>query len=250
MWWLLACAAPDPDALLRAGDVAGAAAAWNATHDVPVDLDHEVASILARREPDASVARVAEAVEAVRLVEAGPVRSRLELNTPVGSFTTVVAGARAVARLPLVVAVGRSDARGDVDVLQRGSAIPWFGSSEAGMAAARGRLVGWTRYVTADGVGTTTDGWTSRRGTLDLAAWLDANPPARLVTLALEDATGSVWIWAERGAEGWTLLATSSLGAADRILRGAPIGEGLRPDVAPGAGVRASPLATQKEATP
>jgi hypothetical protein len=235
MWWLFACAAPDPDALLRAGDIDAAAAAWNGAHVAQVDLDHEVANLLARREPDVTVPRVAEAVDVVRLVEAGPVRSRLELNSPVASIAGVLAGARAAARLPLVVAVGRSDARADVDVLQRGAALPWLGSSEPGMATARGRLVGWTRYAAPSGAGTATDVWTSRRGTQDLGAWLDANPPARLVTLAFEDATGAAWIWAERHAgEGWTLIATSSYGAADRMLRGAPTGEGLRPEVPPG----------------
>ena len=235
MWWLLACAAPEPDALLRAGDVAGAAAAWETTHPARVDLDHEVAQILARREADATVPRVGEAVEAARLIESGPVRSRLDLNVPVGSIAGVVAGARAAARSVLVLAVGRSDARGDVDVLQRGSPLPWIGASEPGMATARGRIVGWTRYAKTSGEGTATDAWTSRRGAQDLGAWLDANPPARLVTLAFEDATGTAWIWAERRAgEGWILIATSSLGAADRMLRGEPAGEGLRPDVAPG----------------
>lgn len=190
---LLACAKPDPDAALRRHDIDGAAAAWKALHGEEVDLNHGLVDVLATRsegDPTITMAYTLDALDAARLLDRGPRRGTGSLDTGFEKLETVLAGAAALASGPWLFAVGRSEHPGDADPYVNG-ALP----------CSLGRIVGWTR-TDAAALGRTVDG----------------NPPGRLVTLALRDTTGDLWITMEHRPGSWWTTASSDPAAAARVI--------------------------------
>ena len=190
MWTFLALAAcrpADPDALLHAGDLPGAGAAAR------VDVAHPVGDLLAfraRTDPSVTIEGIADAVDAVRLLEGAPVVRTQPLDLSFARMEDLGAALEALAEGPSILAVGRADGRGDGDPYT-GGPIPWRG----------GRVVGWARH--------------------DLAALgkqVDADPPPRLVTVAARDATGSVFLGVERREGAWWILSVADPEAAARVV--------------------------------
>jgi hypothetical protein len=200
----LACSRPDADALFRAHDYAAAEAAWEAEHGEAIHLSETISDVILLRDPRATVTEAAPLVRAWRLLEDAPVRSRMELEEPFETFGGLIDGARRAAAHPLELVVGRSEARSDGDPYLAGSPLPFAG----------GRIHGLQTWHTAPVPGNDTN---ARRD--DLPARIDANPPARLLTVALRDASGALYLWAEHTPDGWMLKAASSFAAADRVLR-------------------------------
>ncbi len=213
MWWLLACApAPDPEALLRAGDPRAAAAAATEMGTPSFDPEHPLVPVIMRRvgaEAHLTMGFVSEAVAAARLLDARPKLGRRAVDRPFEDMATLMAGAERVLTPPAIAAVGRSRSRGDADAYQPGASLPWEG----------GRMVGWARLDTAPGAAT---------GTLvALGRTVDADPPAKLVTLGFEDDRGPLWIFVERDANlGWMAIAASDPERAAAVL---VAGERARP---------------------
>lgn len=201
---LLACSSPSPDALYQAHDYAGAEAAWGRSTGETVHLNETLSDLLLLRNPRLTIAEAAPAVAAWRLLEDAPVRSRMAVEQPFARFDALIAAAKEVASRPLELAVGRSEGRGDGDVYVDGTPIPFSG----------GRVHGWHSWPGVIGLGAKGPDVLP-----DLAAQVEANPPSRLITVALRDPSGSLWLWAERTPDGWQLKAASSFPATDRVLR-------------------------------
>lgn len=155
-WTLLllaACGAPDPDALLRKGDLDGAAAAYAERAGAPLDVAHPVAEVLAgRARSDATVTTttIADAMDAVRFLEQAPIIRVQHLDLDFDRFEDLGAALDALAEGDALFVVGRSEGLGDKDPYLMGGALPWKG----------GRVVGW-----------------ARRDMAALGKSVDANPP-------------------------------------------------------------------------
>lgn len=191
-WWL-ACADPDPDALLRAGRLDEAARALAIPPGSPADLDHPVAEILARRaatDPAVTAVDVARTVAAVRALEAVPRLGLRAVDMPFPSARALAAAAAHLGRGPTLLVFGRSETGADRDPLLGGD-LPW----------SRGRLMG---FATAD--------------LARLGAEVDHAAPARLVTVVAQDDTGSLFLTAERRPDGWWGHTSSHPTAAARWL--------------------------------
>jgi hypothetical protein len=202
--WALACSRPDADALFRAHDYVAAEAAWEAEHGEAIHLSETISDVILLRDPRTTVAEAAPLVRAWRLLEDAPVRSRMELEEPFETFRGLIDGARRAAAPPLELVVGRSEARSDGDPYLSGTPLPFAGGRIHGMQT-------WhTAPVPSAGAPASGD---------DLPARIDANPPARLLTIALRDTSGTLYLWAEHTPDGWMLKAASSFPAADRVLR-------------------------------
>lgn len=190
---LVGCEPRDPDALLRNGDLAGAAEAA-AARGAPLDVDHPIAEILAlRARTDATITAgtLAEAVAAARLLEQGPILRTAPLDLSFARLGDLGAVLAALAEGTPMFAVGRSEARSDKDPYLLGGALPWKG----------GRLVAW--------------------GSAELAAVgakVDADPPAKLVTVGVADATGALWLGLERREGAWWVVHTSDREAGARLV--------------------------------
>jgi hypothetical protein len=166
-----------------------------------------------------TVAEAAPLVAAWRMLEDAPVRSRMRVEEPFPSFAALAQAIRGVAQRPLVLAVGRSESRADPDVYLDSSPLPFTG----------GRIVGTHRWEALPANG--------EEELPEVVRKVQASPPARLVTVVVQDPTGSLALWMERQPESWQLLASSSFPATDRVLRALKGLEveahaGLRPDVA------------------
>jgi hypothetical protein len=202
MWWLLACTGAlgtvDPDDLLRAGEGERAVAAWVASGGAEIDLANPLAQVMLTRaptEPTITLESIAEAIEAAELLDARPRLGLRSLDRPITSMRALLAGAERVLRGPVYVAVGRSLSRGDRDAHLSGAALPWQG----------GRIVGWARS-------------TGQGSLAALGARIDANPPARLITVGLRGAQRDFWIFVERTPDGWLAKTTSDPDAAGPVL--------------------------------
>lgn len=196
-WTLLllaACGAPDPDALLRKGDVDGAAAAYAERAGAPLDVKHPVAEVLAgRARSDATVttATIADAMDAVRFLEQAPIIRVQHLDLDFDRFADLGAALDALAEGDALFVVGRSEGLGDKDPYLMGGALPWKG----------GRVVGW-----------------ARRDMAALGKSVDENPPAKLVVVGIRDATGEVYLNVERRDGAWVALSASDAKAAARLV--------------------------------
>jgi hypothetical protein len=202
MWWMglllvslgVGCRAPDPDGKLRAGDLAGAAVAWEAVRHTPLDIDHPAAEALAARAPrDATITaeRIADTMDAIRFLEQAPRKGTKAVDLTFPSFTDWFTALDSLAEPPALVVVGRSESIGDHDPYTQGGALPWKG----------GRVVGWAHT--------------------DLAALgrtIDADPPARLIVVGMRDATGVVYVNVERKDGEWAALAADDAFAAARLV--------------------------------
>jgi len=199
----LACSAPpDPDALLRAGDLPGAAAAWADANGAPLDTAHPVAvalSLRAPRDPSITTASIAEAVELALCLEAMPPVRLQPLDLSYGTMADLGAALDALAVLPALVVVGRSENAADTDPYTSPHALlPWKG----------GRIVTWAS-VPASGPS----------GAIEaLGASIDANPPVNLVTLAMRDATGDLHLSVELRSGAWFTAGASDAYAAARVV--------------------------------
>lgn len=191
-WWL-ACAEPDPDALLRARDLPGAARALSAREGVTIDLAHPVAEVLAVRaasDPTLTAAEVARTVQAVRRLDAVPAVGLRAVDLSFPDAQSLCGAAAALGRGRVLVVVGRSEHGGDRDPWM-GGALPWT----------RGRLVG---FATEDH---------ARFGRV-----VDAEAPARLVTWVIEDETGALVVTTERKPEAWWSHSSNEPRSAARLL--------------------------------
>lgn len=195
---LLACSPPDPDALLRAEDLPGVAAAWEKAYGVSLDVAHPIAPVLARRarvDPSVTAADLARALTHVALLDAVP---RLGLRGVDLSFPTaasLLGAAELLARGTPRVAVGRSENAMDRDPME-GGALPW----------ARGRVCG---YATG--------------ALVPVGALVDREAPPKLVTFVVEDDTGPLMITAEWRSDGWWSHSSNDPEAAARLLLAADV---------------------------
>ncbi|MFZ5475525.1 MAG: hypothetical protein ACOZNI_02015 [Myxococcota bacterium] len=212
MWCLLlllACTRPDPDARLRAHDLDGAAAAWEKRHGTRLDVDHPVADVLATRaarDPSITAATVADTMEAVRALEASPRLGARDADVPFERWEDLLVAAGKLGEPPLIVAVGRSEGVHDKDPWTAGGDLPFRD----------GRVVGWARRAAGEGT----------EALAALGRRLDANPPAKLVTVALRDARGAVAFYARKEADGWWVRWTTDPEAAGALLRLMEAGRG------------------------
>lgn len=204
---------PDPDALLRRHDLDGAAAAWEARTGTPLDADHPVADILATRagrDPSVDTADVADALDAVHLLE-GLALGLKSVDLPVPSMEALFGAMEAASPPPRLVVVGRAETRLDRDPWLHGGALPWRG----------GRVVGWAREDLAA-----------------LGARIDRDPPPRTTSIAFRAGsgagpTGTLWLVVRRDPGAWWALSASDPEAAGRLIEaagrrasGRPAGEG------------------------
>lgn len=185
--WALACADPDPDALLRQGrlEEAGAAAGF--------DPAAPVAQILAgraRRDPSITVATVREAIAAVTLLDGAPQTRTQTLDVPIERLADLGAAADVLAEGARRMAIGRSETLADQDPWTHAVPLPWKG----------GRLVG-----------------SATTNLESLGARLDADPPVKLVTVGLEDTTGRVYITLQHRDGEWDPVSASDAEAGARL---------------------------------
>lgn len=195
MWWLplitalLGCARPDPDALLQAGRVAEAAAAYQAQTGHVVDFGHPAADGLARRaalQHAGSVADIERQMRPVLLLDQTPLRGRLALDLSFPSLGPVLAAAFDLGGTQ--VAVGRSQNPAEREV-ENGGDLPW----------SNGRLVGGAEDAASASA---------------LGRKVDADPPPRLVTVGMTDGTVSVFFTVQHKPEGWITVASLTPDAA------------------------------------
>lgn len=200
----LACSAPsapDPDARLRAGDLQGTAAAWEAVHGAPLDVVHPAAEALAARaprDPSITAAVLVESLDALRLLEDAPVKRTEVLDLTFDRLADLGAALQALGEGPTMFAVGRSESPMDRDPYTTDAELPWKG----------GRLVGYAYTVPGGASGTFAA----------LGAKVDANPPAKLVTIAARDATGSVFLNVQRQGDIWSVISASNAHVGARLL--------------------------------
>ncbi|MDP2314713.1 MAG: hypothetical protein Q8P41_17550 [Pseudomonadota bacterium] len=197
--------APDPDAKLRGGDLDGAAAAWQAAHGEPLDLDHPAAQALALRaprDPSITTASLADTVAVARFLEQAPIVRTQSLDLSFARMADLGAALDALAVPPALFAIGRSESLGDRDPYLPGAALPWKG----------GRIVGWARLPGEPATAGTP-------GPLEaFGATLDANAPAKLVTIGVSDASGDVYLNVERREDAWWVVAASNADAGARLV--------------------------------
>lgn len=208
---LLGCGAPDPDALLRRHDLDGASAAWERLHGEPLDVDHRAVDALATRaarDPGITTAYVAEAMRAVRLVEAVPEAGLADVDAPFSSMEALLRGVERGVRGPLLVAVARPETRADGDPYVQDAPLPCRG----------GRVIGWAQTDLAA-----------------LGARIDADPPGRKVVVAVRGAEGDFWMVVRRDLEGWWLVGATNREGASRVLSASAAGATAPPVVEPQA---------------
>jgi hypothetical protein len=203
MWWILACSGlggptPDPGELLRQGRTDEAVAAYQAAGGTPFAVGHPLAQVLfqrARTDPSVTLGTIAEGVEAASLLDARPRLGLRDLDRPFVSMRALLAGAQAALGPSSYVAVGRSLSRGDKDAHLNGAALPWQG----------GRIVGWARGAVAGSFA-------------ELGARIDADPPARLVSIGLRTPARDFWIFVEKNPDGWIAKTSSDPQVAGPVL--------------------------------
>lgn len=185
MLLLLSACAPDPDALLHAGRAREAVEAWQAAGGGPIDLAQEAVDALARRgrvDAGVRVRDLAEAGATAALLDGMPARGKRELDLPIDRFADLAACTSTRLAAPWRVAVGRSETPADADPVS-GGALPYSG----------GRIVGAA---------------TDAASLAALLASVDRAQPPRLVTLALSDAHGKVYVaWTFRDGQWWGLAS-------------------------------------------
>lgn len=213
-----ACKAPpDPDARLRAGDLDGAAAAWQALHSSPLDVGHPAAVSLAARaprDPAITVAVLVDTLDAVRLLEQAPHKRTEALDLTFDRMADLGAALDALAEGPAILVVGRSENPADRDPYTTDAALPWKG----------GRLVGFARGASAPRSAPRSALPSAlpsapRSGPLEaLGATVDANPPAKLVTLGAADESGALYLHVERRDGIWQVISASEAHAGARLV--------------------------------
>lgn len=197
MLWLVACAAPDPDALLRAHDLDGAAEAWARSHESSLDPRYPASDVLSRRaarDPTITTALVVETVDALKLLDAAPQVGLKNMDLPLERLSDLAVCTPTMLRSPWLVAIGRSDTPADADPYE-GGPLQWK----------RGRLVGFAS--TADAI-------------TRLYAAVDKDPPPRLTTVAVRADASTFFLFLGRRDGGWTLATTTDVDAATRYLLG------------------------------
>jgi hypothetical protein len=199
----LACSAPpDPDARLRAGDLPGAAAAWEAKNGAPLDVAHPVAVVLslrAPRDPSITTATIAETVAVTRFLESMPAVRSKPLDLVFDHMADLGAALDALAMPPALVVVGRSENASDTDPFTSPRALlPWKG----------GRIVTWASVAAGAAPGAFEA----------LGALIDANPPVNLVTIAMRDATGHLHLTMELRAGAWFAAGASDAYVGARVV--------------------------------
>ncbi len=197
---------PDPDARLRAGDLDGAAAAWQSVHGVPLDIAHPAAVSLAARaprNPAVTTALLADTLDAVRFLEQAPVKLTQALDLTFDRLADLGAALDILGVGPTLLVVGRSETPVDPDPYTTNADLPWKG----------GRLVGFAFTEVTSGSPPAAPGPLQAFG-----ARVDANPPANLVTLGLRDGTGEVYLNAERGQGTWVVISASNAGVGARLV--------------------------------
>lgn len=185
--------APDPDALLRRHDLSGAEAAWKQLHGEEIDLNHHVVDVLAQRaasDPSITMASTLDALEAARLLDRVPTRGMGSVDIGFDSLESVLGAAGAIAKAPALVVVGRSATPADKDPYE-GGPLPWRS----------GVLVGWTRADPSV-----------------LGRETDKLNPTRLVTIAMQDQTGALWLTVHHQDGLWWATASTDAPACARVL--------------------------------
>ncbi len=207
---LLACAAPDPDALLRAGKLAPARSAWIEAGGRSFPESHGTAQALATRapgEPWITMSVLVEFTEAAALLDVVPDTRLQDVDVSFERWQPMGACLAATLSAPWRVAVGRTEMVDDPDPVAVGRPFE-------GVPYRKGRVVGTAAALQP-----------ARQGAaaIELAALfagLDADPPSHRVTLALTDAEGPLALnLTRRNGAWWTVSATDGAAAAALILR-------------------------------
>jgi hypothetical protein len=203
---VFACSGPpDPDARLRAGDLDGAAAAWQSVHGVPLDIAHPAAVALAARaprNPAITTVVLAATVDAVRFLDKAPATRTEALDLTFDRLADLGAALDILGVGPTLLVVGRSRTPVDPDPYTTNADLPWRG----------GRLVGFAS-------GAPSGPPPAAPGPIEaFGATVDANPPAKLVTFGIRDGTGHVYMNAERQYGIWVVISASNARVAARLL--------------------------------
>jgi hypothetical protein len=202
MFLLLACTA-DPDGLLRKGELAGAAHAWEVAGNPVIDTTLAGVDALGRRarlDPTVTLPLLAEVTPALRLLERFPQAKTRQLDVPIEKLADLGAALDALATPPAVWVVARSSNLADKDPWTEGGALPWKA----------GRLVGFAPAAS-------TSSFTAPSMEA-LGAMVDADPPSKLVSLAMADATGEVFVTIEREGGAWFSISTTDQPSAARLM--------------------------------
>ena len=174
MLWALAlwaCSSPDPDALLRAYKLEEAAAVWQEQTGRTLDFGHPGVDGLARRaahDPTITCAEIERRAAPARLLDQTPLQGRKTLDLSFPSLAPVLEAAFDLGARQ--VAVGRSKNPHEREV-SNGGDLEWTD----------GRVVG---------------GAETRGAAAALGAHVDAEPPPRLVTIAMTDGLHGEPSWA------------------------------------------------------
>ena len=206
----LACSSPDPDALLRAGKLDEALAAWTAAGGRAVPARHGTTQALAVRapgEPWITMQVLVDFTEAAALLDAVPETRLQEIDLSFERWAPMAACTAATLKAPWRLAVGRTALVDDPDPHTRGrpfESVPY----------GRGQVVGTAAAFDAS------DQDAGATALAALFAQLDSAPPSHRVTLALTDPQGPLAMnLTRRNGAWWTLSATDARAAAALIVR-------------------------------
>ncbi len=195
----LACADPDPEALLRAGRLDEAMAAHGARGGRVAPTRHLTAQTLAKRaqrEAWITMPVLVEWTEAAALLDGVPATRTEELDVGFDAWAPLAACTAGRLRAPWRVVVGRSDVAADADVLESGRPFENVPYKD-------GRIVGTAAVLTPD---TTAAGATALSA---LFQGVDHDPPAHRVTVVLADAEGNLMLNLTRRDGAWWTLSTN-----------------------------------------
>lgn len=207
MFWFLAChhEPVNEEALLRAGKLSEALAAYEARGGRLVPAEHPTAQTLAsraEREPWITVPVLVDLTEAAALLDATPQTRLQDIQVSFERWLPMATCTTAELQVPWRIAVGRSTVAADPDPLEHGKPfrnIPY----------SRGRVVGTASALRPEfeAVG--------RAEASALFASMDKNPPARRVTLVLSEGRDTFALNLERrDGVWWSVSATDAAAAA------------------------------------
>lgn len=216
LWFLLACVetqSETPDELLRAGTLDQAAAAWVRQGGQPVDTSQPAAqalAMLARREPKVLFSMIAEYSAAGALLDLAPLIGLQTLDVSFERWEPLLQCISGALTTPWRVVVARSatPADGDPTTLLAVEDDPPYRN---------GRIVGSvSNPPPAAPPGPDDPGAALRAGALGAA--LDANPPARRVTLLASGRSATLAIHTERRDGLWWAISANEAASAATVI--------------------------------
>lgn len=206
---LLACADPDPDALLREGRLDDAMRAQAARGGRTAPTTHHTATVLAKRaqrESWITMPVLVEWTEAAALLDSAPATRTESLDVSFEAWAPMADCTAGRLTAPWRVVVGRSDVPADPDPLETGRPfenVPYKNGRVVGTAAV-------LEPAAADA---------GRAALRSLFASVDANPPTHRVTVLIADTGGNLAVnLTRREGVWWTVSANDADAGAQWIV--------------------------------